>query len=331
VKLSVAAVILLLFAMVLGCYVYLSVGDWRSPVKSPEVAQSMQLLPLRDGDAIRRMQIQNASKNLNVTLEYDQNHWMMISPVRYPADEMLSEGFVTALKLSTKARRLMPEKGWDEYGLLKPAIKVGIETQKDPKKRFLYLGDVAPTGNFIYARWENESEYFLLNADLRKVFDQTVYALRMKKVFRMPLKDITKVTLVNSSGTWELSKIDEGWYWVEPLAILGDEVEKRDLDFIFSELERFHIKDFLDSSKKTKSELGFTSMSPFLRINNQKAETETLRLGGELPARDAFYGMRDGEPTLFLVSRGNFENFFRELEGVTRSHLSHRTARVTAA
>jgi hypothetical protein len=148
----------------------------------------------------------------------------------------------------------------------------------------------------------------------------------MKKVFRMPLKDVSKIIFHNSAGTWELAKVDDGWYWVEPLALLGDAVEKRDLDFVFLELERFHIKDFLDNVKKTKSEFGFLAQSPYLQIFNPQGEAETLRLGDELPARDAFYGMRDDEKTLFLISKSNLEDFFRELEGATRSHLSQRAA-----
>ncbi|MFA6600951.1 MAG: DUF4340 domain-containing protein [Candidatus Omnitrophota bacterium] len=330
-KITVSAVFLLLFIAVLGCYVLLSLDDWQSEVRSPRTVQSMQLLPLKDGDVIRWIQIQNAAKNLTVTLESEEGVWKVRYPVASEADALVVEGLVTALKLSTKARRFTAEKDWEEYGLLKPTIKVGIETRKHSKRKYLCLGDVAPTGNFIYARWEGENEYFLLQADLKNVFDQTLYGLRMKRVFRIPLKDLDKIVIRNLSAAYELSKVGEGWYWVEPLSLLGEAVDKKDVDYVFSQIERMNVKDFLDGMDQARTDPGFSAVEAYLKIRSGRSKEELLRLGRALPPRDAYYAVRSGAAEVFLVSKSNLDNFFQEMSGMVRSSLTRQAAAVAAA
>ncbi len=323
-KLSVILVFLLLFAAVLGCYVYLSLEDWQS---NPKLAggggQSMQLLPLKEGDSIRWIQIQNPAKNLTATLELEDGKWMLKYPVVDRADVLIIGGFSAALRLSTKARRLAREKGWEEYGLETPALKVGIETLKNRTRRYLCLGDKAPIGNFVYARWENGNDYFLLNADLKRVFDQTVYGLREKRVFRLALKDAVKVTVKTPEGGCEASKIEDGWYWSEPVMKMGEELPKQDLDFLFSEIERIHVKDFLDENKKSPEELELGSSAPRqMTVRNADGSEETLLIGEALPSRDAYYAMREGETNVFLVSKSKLDNFLHDLGAMANAAVS---------
>jgi hypothetical protein len=241
-RFSTTAIFLLLFAAVAGVYVYLTGLEAREKKSAQALrVESLQLLPLEDDDEIDWLHVRNAENNVSATLARENGQWMIVQPVRYAADPVVAEGFVTALRLSTKARRLTREKEWGEYGLDTPALKIGVGKKKDRKRRNLLMGDLSPVGHFVYARWEEEEEYFLLNADLKRVFDQTLYGMRMKRVFRVPLKKVTRVTVQTVSGNYEISKLDNQWYWVEPAAILGEELRKRDLDYFLSRVERIFI------------------------------------------------------------------------------------------
>ncbi len=333
-KLRTTLLVVFLFSGVVFAYFYLSTSD-KSPAPSSDSVHvgTMQLMALDPGDEVDWLQIQNKKKKLSMTFEKEikGDEWMIRYPVIDTAETSLLEGLVSALKISTKARRLKGVKNWEEFGLSDPEIKIGVETKNKKKRRSLALGDPAPIGNFIFARWEDEDEYFLLNADFKKAFDQTLYSLRQKRVLRMPLKALTRIAIQVGGTQYELSKMEDEWYWVEPLSLLGEKIEKRDMDTFYGGLQQLFIKDFLDGTKKDKKDLGFSSKSPTLKVIGAPSVEETIYVGKELPARDALFALRKGEEHYFLIAKSNLDQFLGEVQTISKTYLKSPQSGVPAA
>lgn len=301
-----------LFVVVAGAYTYFSPNE-RPPV--PQGLPSHQLLPLEGDDTIAWIQIQNRKKKETVTLASQGEAWRVEYPVRYPADPLLAQGFVTALSLSTKARRLHPEEEWDEYGLENPDIRIGIETKRNKNRRFLYLGKKSPLGDYIFARWEREGEYFLLDANLKRSFDKSLYSLRDKRVFRSRLNEATKIRLEGfHDAPYEMLKKDNHWFWSEPRTLSKRPIKKERLDELLFLIRDLLVKDFLDEEKTDLAKTGLSEKAGSLAVWVKTEKSEILRLGHEVPPRDGFYARRDGENTLLLVARANIRLLFETFE-----------------
>lgn len=308
-KISVTLTVAALFAAVAGAYFYYTPPSERKPgtIEAPQ-----RILPAGDTAPIRWLQIQNFEKNEIVTLEKKDGSWMIRYPVNYPADNMLADGLVTALKLSNRARRLLPEKSWDEYGLMRPAIKIGIETEAGPKREYLYLGDPSPVGPFVFARWEGDKEYFLVSNQLKDAFSKTLYSVRLKQVFRTPLNEVTRMRIRTLDKEYEVEKKQGEWYWLEPLELLGTKLPKKYVDQLVSQYGDLYVKEFLDQEKKPETEMGFSLTSPWIKLWGQdgKQTVEEIRIGKELPERDSFVALHGTEKIYFLIARMNVRKLF---------------------
>lgn len=320
-KFSVTVIFFLLFILVVAAYLYL-VPEEELPAQRPP-SLTMKLLPLEEDDEVVGIEIEDLENGESISLSRSREGWHLVYPVDYPADQLMAEGLVKALTLSSKARRLVPEKDWKEYGLDKPALKIGVETKRKPGMRTLLFGDASPVGNFIYGRWEGENEYFLLNADLKAAFERTAYSLREKRVFRMPIFAIEKVRLKTASGQYEILKRDGNWVWMEPIRLLGEEVGKVSMDEFLTQIRDLFIKEFPEETTRGYKEMGFSMSGSFIKITGkEESESEVLSLGGDLETKDAYYGKRKGESMPFLIARGNIRRLFETLETIAQGEMA---------
>lgn len=318
-KTSVTVTFSVLFLVVAALYVRLN------PVALPGGASVssgpvLRVLPLLNDGGVQWMQIQNLEKKETVTLQKKDGVWRISFPVASPADPLMVEGLATALKLSSKARRLFPERDWDEYGLLKPSLKIGVEAEPG-QRRYLYLGDPSPVSNFVFAKWEGEKEYFLVQADLKRAFERSVYSLRLKQIFRTPLDEITKIHIRTLNADYEILKKGQKWFWMEPIPILGKPVSKKQSDEILAVIADLYVKDFLDGEKQSPGALGFSVTSPSVKLWKGSAKTtaEVLKIGKESGPQDAYYGLKENEKNFFLMARGNIRTLFQMMETLGQS------------
>ena len=334
-KTSVTLTFTGLFLSVAAAYWY-----YGSPLPKPETPAisgkgSLKLLDL-DKEAITLIQIQNMETKEVVTFERlparlaeasaaRAGEWRLKYPVNYLADKMMIEGLSLALRVSTKARRLVREKGWEEYGLLKPKLKIGIEAKGLSKRKYLLLGDTSPVAALIFARWEGEEDYFLLDARFKESFDRSLYSLREKKIIRFPLADLKKIHVRpfsalarrNEAGTagepaenFELTQEKGAWFWTEPVVRLGKPVPKEQVYEILMVLRELYAKEFLDGEPVRETERGFSLAGPYIQVWDKHEKTSTVRFGSEAPGHDAYYGLIDGEDVVLEIARGNVQKFF---------------------
>ena len=313
-KWPITVVFLVLFAGVAFLYYYLVPSE--SIVVKKQAVISQQLLVLEKGDKLTKIRIEREKEKSAVLVRQDDK-WSIEEPVVYPADPLITDGLGVALLVTAKERKLLREKDWSEYGLANPTMKIGVQTQNHPEWKVLAFGDKAAYGNFVYARWEGEEEYFLVTADLKKAFDRSLYSLRYKRAFRTPLNEIRKIRVKTSEGEYEFTKQDAKWYWMEPVSLLGEEARKEFVDDLLLLTRELAIKDFLDNDKRSPSLFGISSISPSISVWNAENKVEFLRLGKEVLKRDSFLAQKEGEDIMLLVARGNVKRIFEIVQAMT--------------
>lgn len=321
-RFSLTVVFFLLFLVVVSAYVYLVPSGPKAGAGKSEL--NTRLLQLADDDEITTLEIENISQNEKITFVKKERRWLLHEPVQGAADKLLVDGLTAALTLSSKARRLTPESGWREYGLENPSLKVGLATQKHPEIRRLYFGDKSPVGDFVFARWENETEYFLLDPNLMKAFQRSAYSFREKKIFHQPLKHLSTIRIQNESEVYEVNRQDSGWVWVEPIEFIGQPITAGDADLMINLMRGLFIKDFL-GAETDAAEKGFGMLSPETLLEmrgGQDGISEVLHLGEELPVRDAFYARKNEEPEVFLVARDKIGEVFALFRSLASAKLT---------
>ncbi len=309
-KTSITLTSLALFGVVAGIYWYMQ--PLESPVSEPVAPETGEdfLANQTEGDIVL-MQLQDSAKKQTITLERIRSEWFLKYPVFYPADPMMAEGLASAIRLSRKARRLVPEKGWAEYGLERPSLKIGIRQSRSARRRYLYLGDLSPVSPHVYARWDREGEYFLVDQDLKKAFDRSVYSLRQKRVFRTPLAGVAKIRVRTRLGEeYELALQKDRWVWMEPVELLGAPVDPQTAEEIFRHIQALYVKEFLDDETLWPETLGLSPWGPRVQVSPQSGLAEVIDLGSEVKDRDAVYAQRQGEPALLLISREHIQRLF---------------------
>ena len=311
-KFSTTLIFSALFTAVGGFYLYLKPVEVSQPT-APPVATPQMLLKLKEGDRINRIRISNLKVKESVELVRKKETWFLSSPVEYPADPILSEGLSAALALSAKARRLIPEKSWEEYGLLEPSMQLEIGTEKSSERRHLLFGDPTPIGDFIFARWEGSGDYFLVSADLRRVFDRSLYSLRLKQVVRTPVGEISKIQVRTANGEYTVLRRDAKWFWAAPFEISGKTLKSDGLGEMIGQLEALFIKEFLDDPREARGS-GISAASNWVKVWGKEKQPEIIFLGSELTTSDAFYAQRETEKVVFLIARGNIRSLFETFE-----------------
>lgn len=311
-KTSVTVTFTGLFIAVAALYFFFG-NPSRPEVPSVSENGSLKLLEL-DKDAITWIQIQKPETKETVTIEKANGQWFLKYPVNYLADKMMIEGLSLALRFSNKARRLVREKGWEEYGLLQPRLKIGIQASGLSKRKYLLLGDPSPVAAAIFARWEDEKDYFLLESRFKDSFDRSLYSLREKRVIRLPLNDVQKIHVRTPTGNFELSQEKEGWVWTEPVAQIGLPIAREKIYEILISLRELYVKEFLDQQAAQKPEHGFSVTGPYIQVWDKNQNTGVVRFGNEVQGHDAYYGMIEGEEVVLEVAKRNVEKFFSLFE-----------------
>lgn len=292
---------------------YVSLNYTEHEVPKIRAAADAKLLVLEKGDEITKLEIQNSPEKRPIRLERHGKQWVLTEPVQYPADHRLVEGLVGALTFSVKARRFGREKDWQEYGLSKPSLKVVIGTARSKRPRVLAFGDHSPVGNFVYARWEPEEEYFLLSADMKRVFERSVYSLREKKIFQFPFSELSRVNIRTFQGEFEMTKRGGNWLWLEPVSILGERVANDYVDAVMKAVDGLYVNEFLDAKKKAE-DLNLSLLAPSIALTSQNGKVEILQIGREMKLRDAYYAKKREENAIFLVAKPNIDFLFETVE-----------------
>lgn len=310
---------LLLALLLSGLSAYYFAVEKPSSTQPAEIF-TPKILSLGEEDFLTHLEIHEASRE-KIALTRQGADWVLVSPVQYPAENFLVEGMIQALAFSRRERRFKnPKDGEGEFGFDSPAVKISIQTEKNPGARTLFLGADSPVGAGVYARWEGEEEVFLVPTLLKASFERTVYSLRRKKLFRLSWEDVTWVDVKTGPRKFRLNKRGRKWHWTLP-ALKGEIPLEKALDLVYS-FQSLYIKEFLDGRRPGERKFGLVAQEIILAVGDRKGRREKLILGKPAKGKDAFFAVREGEDLVLLVSAKNlrallelFEITFQELQG----------------
>ena len=302
----------------MGFYLYHS--DRLSRERAESRVQSKKILQLPDKNQIESLLIENTGKE-PLEISKEGNRWWIVKPFRYEAEDLVVDGLLSALTLTTWERSF-PAGGVDpeEMGLANPdqKITVTLRAESGLEKKRLLMGRDAPTGKYIYARWEESSEIFMLYEQFSKAFDKSLYALRKKRIFDAAAEEIFAVrvslegrnfALVKRDGTWQAARQPRSEQAADGRASESGEAEVKEAASIdpvkterfLSDLTGFYAKEFLDGMDPQNPDLALTERKYSIRLVRNDNTEIVLWIGKANKEKEAFYGLKEGEQTVILI------------------------------
>src|SRR3989338_4561164 len=304
--------------LALGFYLYHS--DRLSRERAESRVQSKKILQLPDKNQIESLLIENAGKE-PLEISKEGKRWWIVKPFRYEAEDLVVDGLLSALTLTTWERSF-PAGGVDpeEMGLANPdqKITVTLRAESGLEKKRLLMGRDAPTGKSIYARWEESGEIFMLYEQFSKAFDKSLYALRKKRIFDAAAEEISAVrvslegrnfALVKRDGTWQAARQPRSGQAADGRASESGEAEVKEAASIdpvkterfLSDLTGFYAKEFLDGMDPQNPDLALAERKYSIRLGRNDNTEIVLWIGKANKEKEAFYGLKEGEQTVILI------------------------------
>ncbi|MBI1978321.1 MAG: DUF4340 domain-containing protein [Candidatus Omnitrophica bacterium] len=280
---------------------------------SPEVTQE-RVLPLSSGESILRIVLKDQAKASEIEIAKKEKGWDITKPVDYPAESLVIDGLVTLLKLAPRLRQFSLEHSqMEEFGFTKPRLTVCVRTNQRSQDQCLLIGQDAALVKGAYAKWDNESKYFLVHEHFLMAFDKTLYSLRKKQLFSLLGQEIQSIHFMSKKREYVIEKKGKEWLLQKPAkATIGSDA----IDALLVALSNLFVKEFLDDENAKDPRFGFDPPRRQIKVQFQDGSKQALIQGREAAGRDAYYALGEDEKTVLLISRGKLDQLeegFRKL------------------
>ncbi|MDA8139470.1 MAG: DUF4340 domain-containing protein, partial [Desulfobacteraceae bacterium] len=132
-------------------------------------------------------------------------HWV-IEPKQYPADGIKIKNMVNAIADLSLTAMVSEAGSYDRYGLT-PKEKTVVQAYSEGKVvRSVDVGKAAPTFQHTFVMIEGDPKVYHARGQIDHNFDQTVEALRDKKVFDVDKETIKEITFSKGDQSMTLVK-----------------------------------------------------------------------------------------------------------------------------
>ena len=205
----------------LGAYIYfvtnkLPEGGASTAKKLDKVFQGYE------ADKIEEIKISSAAGDAT-TLKKEGGAWQVTQPITARADESEVSGITTALG-QAEVSRVIDEHpaNLNDYGLSNPRIEVQFKAAGDKDYRKLYLGDKTPTGSDLFAKRNDETKVFLIQAMQETSLNRTTFDLREKAVMKFDREKVDGFTVTAAGKTIAFAKDGGEWKLAAPVQAKAD-------------------------------------------------------------------------------------------------------------
>jgi hypothetical protein len=111
---------------------------------------------------------------------------------------------------------------------------------------------------------------------------------------------------------------------MEPIPILGEFVEMKDMEALVDAIRKISVKEFKDDPLLDINFLGLGADGLEMTLADEEKE-ETLRIGKEEPAKEAYYTKRKDADTILMVSSSHLKDIFLRIEQMSQKSTSKQT------
>ena len=276
------------------------------------------------------------------------NEWMLIAPLKVPADWIEFEGMIEIAQIVERGRVVVDEGDYAgvalaNFGLDPPVVEVRFEpVSGDPV--WLFFGDDIPSKQACYLTWSGGNKVVLTRKQYRARFNRPLMALRDTRAFAFDLDLITRAYFQVPGGAYEVVRDGLKWHLVQPIK---ERADAREVLSLLGHLKDARVESFHKEAVDDPTVYGFDDpdYKVVLYLKDNEA-ANTLLLGKRVPneRQKLWYGRVMSQPQVFIVdqflsesldiplTRLRYKRVFEfDRTGVDRVRLAYRDSVVNCA
>lgn len=198
-----------------------------------------------------------------VTCQREGGKWAIVEPQKLDADQNSVSSLLSTLTEASVNEVVAPHADNPaEFGLSAPSETLTVETDAQPAKFALLLGDDTPTGGDAYAQVAGNPRVITLPSYQKSALSKNLFDLRDKRVVTLNLDQVRRIDAESKGKRWTLEKNPEGvWDLVLPPPVRAD---RASVDGILEKLRGLSMQSIVAEEKKNASRYGFGA--PTLRV-----------------------------------------------------------------
>jgi hypothetical protein len=290
-------IIAAIFVAVVSFYVVFEKVYLPKKEKQTEQGNKVFTFEREDLDHIR---IDTESTSIILVKEKDKDRWAMTAPVETETDPGEVESFISSALDTEVGRKLGTKEELKEsvgdYGLGNPKLTVVLGSGNDSE--VLFLGNVTPSGDEVYAMRKGDDQVFLVSDAVMQDLDKDTTSLRDKTLVAFSPDDIVSLSVSRDGTTVTVKKQADGsWLITEPFEYAADEDQITDIiDYVIDQGAVGFAPEGADPAA-----YGLKPPAISLLLVDKDGATSGLLIGK--PTGDGnYWAMREGRPSIFMVS-----------------------------
>ncbi len=347
-KLTVLHVVLIVAAYALGLGLLLLVVQWRTrgkrylmtvalstvtlafatwqlgykPPRKPKEYEAVKNRVVRGFEPQKATRITLHRHGKTLSLEKNKGRWLIVKPIRFPADDDVVENLLTEIKMLDKHRTLDGPRTKAVYGLGSKAVQV-VVVGATPKPLTLTLGALDVTGARIYLGKDADPKVLLVNKHFSEALDKSLDDLRQSAALPFKEKDVRSVDLSTPGGKRaHLTVHKKLWTLRLGAEQLGQRANAKTAESLVRKLKDLRATKFLGDGAAAISRFGLGKPRQTMTVDD--GSRHTLLLGGPCPGRraDRVAARKGTYPAVFCLRA-------KELKDLTVRPDDLRDARLT--
>jgi hypothetical protein len=187
-----------------------------------------KILSLKQED-ISKIQIKKKGGEELDLAKGDGGKWQITAPKPLGADQESVSSLLSTVS-SLNSDRLVDDKAADlgQYGLADPSLELDV-TAKDNKVQKLFLGDLTPAGNAVFAKLEGDPRVFTVANYNKTSIDKTANDLRDKRLLTVDFDKLSQVELITKKQDIEFGRNKQEWQIVKPKPLRADNFQVEEI------------------------------------------------------------------------------------------------------
>ena len=250
------------------------------------------------------LRISNAAKSRALSIELQEDGWMLTEPYRWPANTFAVERILNQLqfldtKVSFDTDRLgQAGASLEEYGLEPPELT--LEFGSGDTVYSIGIGNATAVGNHLYLLSHDGSKIHVVDRSLLDSLSIDIEALRNQRVFKSSIFEVESWNLqlreANNIRT-RITKDNDRWLLETPIRARADSIE---VNTLLGRLLELKSQNILQPTPIDLSKYGLSD--PFLRIAVESDQNrEALEVGDQVNADNETlrYAKLESRDTIF--------------------------------
>jgi hypothetical protein len=278
------------------------VATMRSHESETTIATPNVSLPKLNKDEITQIEIGIPQKSTQVTLQKQDDGWVLSAPVSAKADQSAVDSMLDKLaELEVSGIAASRKENYERLEVDDAHAIHVVAKGKDKTLADLYLGASKSGGTML--RVAGQEPVLRAKGSFRYAFDKEVKLFRDRVILDLESKDLTGLTLKSEKGTFKFEKAGGDAKWAQAK---GEKAIPRfseaKVQSLVSTLARLRAVDFA-TSEETASTTGLESPLATAVLTQADGNTVSIEIGKVHPEKSEHYVRVSGKEPIYRISK----------------------------